>query len=347
MGILSTTSGTTGYGNLDGTSMAAPHVTGVAALVKALNPGYAFSDVDACLKNTALDLGAAGFDVDFGYGRVRADQVVNCGGGGPTPTVPGAPTLSATAGNGQVSLSWTTPSNGGSAITGYRLYRGTTSTSLGLLTTLGVTNSHVDGGLTNGQTYYYQVSAVNSVGEGPRSNTASAAPAAPPSGETRVYFEDMDDGAQGWTKSGSGDLWHTGSACVAPIGARHLAWTQDSTCTYSTGARVTNWAQSGAISLSGKTQATLKLKHQFDIEQYGGGAYDILRVQVSTDGVSWTTLQQWDSRNADVTTWTPLSYDVDGFTGGSLYLRLWTDTVDSLSNDYKGWFIEDVEVTAA
>ena len=44
------------------------------------------------------------------------------------PTAPGAPTLdSATPGNAQVTLAWTVPSNGGSAIQGYNVYRGTTS----------------------------------------------------------------------------------------------------------------------------------------------------------------------------------------------------------------------------
>ena len=52
---------------------------------------------------------------------------------------PGAPTLnSATAGNAIVALAWTAPtSNGGSAITGYKVYRGTASGGETLLTTLG------------------------------------------------------------------------------------------------------------------------------------------------------------------------------------------------------------------
>jgi PKD repeat protein len=100
-------------------------------------------------------------------------------------TPPGAPTgLTASAGNAQASLSWTAPSsNGGVAITSYRVYRGTSSGSETLLTTggcsgLGVVLSCTDTGLTNGQKYYYKVSAVNSIGEGPLSNEASATPAA-------------------------------------------------------------------------------------------------------------------------------------------------------------------------
>src|SRR2546421_3222621 len=94
---------------------------------------------------------------------------------------PYAPTnLVATAGNAQVGLTWQAPgSNGGSAITNYKIYRGTTSGGKTLIATIGNQLSYSDGGLTNGVTYYYQVSAVNNVGEGPRSNEASATPTAP------------------------------------------------------------------------------------------------------------------------------------------------------------------------
>ncbi len=98
-------------------------------------------------------------------------------------TVPGAPTgLTATAGSGQASLSWTAPtSNGGVNITSYRVYRGTATGTETLLTSggcgnLGTALSCTDTGLTNGQTYYYKVSAVNALGEGPQSNEASTKP---------------------------------------------------------------------------------------------------------------------------------------------------------------------------
>src|SRR2546421_9103195 len=89
---------------------------------------------------------------------------------------PYAPTnLVATAGNAQVGLTWQAPgSNGGSAITNYKIYRGTTSGGKTLIATIGNQLSYSDGGLTNGVTYYYQVSAVNNVGEGPRSNGRAA-----------------------------------------------------------------------------------------------------------------------------------------------------------------------------
>jgi PKD repeat protein len=98
-------------------------------------------------------------------------------------TAPGAPTgLTATPSSGQAALSWTAPANnGGVNITSYKVYRGTTSGGETLLTSggcsgLGAVLSCTDTGLTNGTKYYYKVSAVNSIGEGPQSNEASATP---------------------------------------------------------------------------------------------------------------------------------------------------------------------------
>jgi fibronectin type 3 domain-containing protein len=96
-------------------------------------------------------------------------------------TVPSAPNLSsATPGNGQAVLAWTAPSNGGASITGYKVYRGSASGGETLLTTLGIVLAYTDTSLTNGQTYYYKVSAVNSLGEGLQSNERSATPGSVP-----------------------------------------------------------------------------------------------------------------------------------------------------------------------
>ncbi|MGI0094609.1 MAG: fibronectin type III domain-containing protein, partial [Nitrosotalea sp.] len=106
---------------------------------------------------------------------------IKSSGTGTTSTAPGSPTgLTATAGNSQILLSWTAPSSdGGSAITGYRIYRGIVSGGEGttsIATVSGSTLSYTDTGLTNGVTYFYKVTAVNSVGESVSSNEASATP---------------------------------------------------------------------------------------------------------------------------------------------------------------------------
>ena len=97
----------------------------------------------------------------------------------PPPPCPAHPaSTSATPATAASASPGARPSNGGCAITGYRVYRGTSAGGETLLTTLGTVTSWTDTGLTNGTTYYYKVSAVNAVGEGALSNERSATPAA-------------------------------------------------------------------------------------------------------------------------------------------------------------------------
>ena len=83
----------------------------------------------------------------------------------------------ATAGIGQVALSWSAVSGA----TGYKLYRSTTDggpyapASANLSST-----AYTDSQVTAGTTYFYVVRATNAVGESPNSNQAQATPTAPP-----------------------------------------------------------------------------------------------------------------------------------------------------------------------
>ena len=89
--------------------------------------------------------------------------------------------LTATAGEASVALAWQVPaSDGGGSISGYRVYRSTVAGGAGSeLGTLGSVQNFTDTTAVPGTTYYYTVTALNSAGEGPRSNEASATPLAP------------------------------------------------------------------------------------------------------------------------------------------------------------------------
>ncbi|WP_286263161.1 S8 family serine peptidase [Thalassotalea atypica] len=86
-----TVNGSQDYAYYNGTSMATPHVAGVAALVWSNNPNCSADDVRSTLKSTAVDLDVAGRDDKTGYGLVQAkaasDALANsCGGTTPPPT---------------------------------------------------------------------------------------------------------------------------------------------------------------------------------------------------------------------------------------------------------------------
>jgi subtilisin family serine protease len=64
-----------GYEGISGTSMAAPIVSGVAALLA--GEGMTNTEIVHCLKSSADDLGAPGRDPFYGYGRVNAAAAVS------------------------------------------------------------------------------------------------------------------------------------------------------------------------------------------------------------------------------------------------------------------------------
>lgn len=97
-GILSTlASGDASKGTLtfnytlyQGTSMATPHVAGVAALMKAVKQNLTPADFDSLLSsgNITDDIGSSGRDDQFGYGLINAQKAVKAAGGTPTQDLP-------------------------------------------------------------------------------------------------------------------------------------------------------------------------------------------------------------------------------------------------------------------
>ena len=74
--ILSTINGS--YDKISGTSMAAPHVAGIASLLKGYNPDLANDDIERIIELSADDIEELpGFDEASGYGRVNAEAALN------------------------------------------------------------------------------------------------------------------------------------------------------------------------------------------------------------------------------------------------------------------------------
>ncbi len=93
-GILSARSSTTnreGVGEYyllaSGTSMAAPHVAGIAALIKAKNPDFTNEEIRHILRNSADPIFGTNWNENVGYGRVNAAQALSSSSPPPTPRI--------------------------------------------------------------------------------------------------------------------------------------------------------------------------------------------------------------------------------------------------------------------
>jgi hypothetical protein len=116
----------------------------------------------------------------------------------PEPSVPAAPAVTAVRNGNVIHVSWSTPDNGGSPITAYKIYRGTPGGDEILLATVpGNTNSYDDPTANPDVTYYYRVTAVNLVGEGASCGLAFViAPESPCALPGRTVVVDSSDSGQ-------------------------------------------------------------------------------------------------------------------------------------------------------
>jgi type VII secretion-associated serine protease mycosin len=80
-----------GYRRMNGTSMAAPHVAALAALLKGADRALSPDAVEQAITSSAVDLGVPGRDEDFGYGRVDAASALAVLAPPPAPTTEPTP----------------------------------------------------------------------------------------------------------------------------------------------------------------------------------------------------------------------------------------------------------------
>lgn len=157
MSIYTTTNGG-GYGAVSGTSFASPNTAGALALIWSANPGLSPSQAQDTLFTTVKDLGTAGWDQYYGWGRVDAAAAVakalTISAPAPDTTAPSAPAnLTGTAPtSSQVSLSWVA-STDNVGVSGYKVFRG--SSLLGTTTS----TSYADNSVAASTTYSYTTQA--------------------------------------------------------------------------------------------------------------------------------------------------------------------------------------------
>jgi subtilisin family serine protease len=103
------------YASESGTSMAAPHVSGVLALLLSAFPNLPVDRQESALESSAVDLGVAGPDNTFGYGRVDALAAYGSLATTPDFTLAASPNTTSTPAGGSVAYSVTVGSLNGFA----------------------------------------------------------------------------------------------------------------------------------------------------------------------------------------------------------------------------------------
>ena len=244
-----------------------------------------------------------GSPFDWTTGAVNDPQAVSVLTGGIAPPPPNgtpyaASGLTATAGNGQVTLSWTA----GSGATSYNLYRAAESgyESTSPLVT-GITGtSYTDTHLNSGTTYYYQVVAVN--GSGPSGFSPEAHATTPGVNPDPAQFSFETD-PQRWAASGSQ------IAGVATSTAQHFAGNQSLAVNFNGSAAGTSSASVGNAAVAAGTTVT------FHVWIPNGSKITTLQPYLQDYNWAWTsgwygnlTANAWNTINLTVppTAVTPL-----------------------------------------
>ena len=160
----------TAINTISGTSMASPHVAGVAAALLSANPTLSPADISSMLRSSATPNVVS----SVGTGSPNYLLYLDPAGGvivTPPPvvvTAPATPVIGTAVALARksASVSWTAPNNGGSAITSYSVYayRSGGSTASLAQTVSGNSTSATFSGLVIGSTYVFRVLATNSVG---------------------------------------------------------------------------------------------------------------------------------------------------------------------------------------
>lgn len=326
--------------SFNGTSSACPYAAGVGALVLSYAPGLTPDELRDILRQTSVDIGAAGYDAETGYGKLDAAAALNAA----LPCTLGAPgNLSASSlTDNSFNLSW-------NAVSGAASY---TVTIDGNSSTVSGTTFAAPG-LNPGTTYAASVAAdcsgggsgslasINVTTTGTAAITCNGTVSSYPYGES---FESGD----GWTQVGGDDgNWYrnsgsTPSGNTGPVSAVDGSWYLflEASTNGSPGQIGNNAAailESPCFDLSGESSATFSFQNHLY-----GTAVGSLKVEASNNDQTWTEL--WSASGNQGNQWNSVSLNLDAYTGGTVKLRITGTTGNGWSSDIA---IDDLAVTTA
>ncbi|MEM7827050.1 MAG: Ig-like domain-containing protein [Candidatus Aenigmatarchaeota archaeon] len=150
---------------------------------------------------------------------------------------------------------------------------------------------------------------------------------------TMEFIDDVESGADGWTATG---LWHiTEYRSHSPT--HSWAYNKESDHNYDTGSANSGELISKDIILGDSPQLTFWSYE--NTEKLS--PYDVREVYVN-DGSGWVKV--WYSTGPE-DQWRQVTIDLSTYAGKTVKIKFRFDTIDSLFNNYEGWYVDDIEIT--
>lgn len=308
--IMTTDIGNT-YGEYSGTSFSAPFVSALAAMCKIKEPEVTAEKLFYAITNSAVDLGEPGRDEMYGFGKVNAQAALQKID---EPYVP---------------------------VTGVTVIPEILEMEVGEVAQL--TAEVMPENATNKNVKWLSDNEEIAIVDEDGVVTAIATGVAVITAITDCggYIDTLTVvvGTAEWYPTG---LWHI--AEHVHDGVFGSWWYGDpATNNYDTGEANSGTLTSFVVDLTGATDPVLKFSTWWETEQ--GTIWDKKIVQISIVGeTGWIDLKQIYEDNVPIAKWTPVEIDLSAYAGQEVMIRFYFDTVDSLFNDYWGWFVTDIVV---
>ncbi|MDP2647666.1 MAG: S8 family serine peptidase [Candidatus Yanofskybacteria bacterium] len=341
----------TGYKSLSGTSMAAPHVSGFAALLWSHISSASHLQVKDKILSSA-DLIESMEGITSSGGRLNIYNVFD---NDVTPPAAIVDLSASSPTNNSIILSFTAAGDDGTLgqANRYDVRYSTvpiTEDNFGAAvqarkeprpSSAGSPERFKISGLSSETTYYLAVKIEDNVRNiSPLSNVVSATTLP----IVTVWSDNMENGTNGWTNEGNTYplLWHQGYRRAY---SSFTAWYygREDTGNYDVG--YSNWGKltSPVIDLGGVANAEFDFRHYLVTENHPG--FDLARVQIiNSDGTNLTTLFTKTTTNGSwVKEWT----DISAYDGKQVRLIFYFDTIDNLYNNFEGWYVDDVHILGA
>ncbi|MEW6279211.1 MAG: S8 family serine peptidase [Candidatus Eremiobacterota bacterium] len=335
------TSPNNGYRNLSGTSMATPHVSGVAGLIASAYPGATNEQIKARLINS-VDKVAAFQGRMVSGGRLNAARALEQDG-----VAPAAPNdLRASAATASsIELSWTATGDDGwcGQASGYDLRlsdkpivegeAAENQVSFDEALSVPGPDASVTGTIESARvsvplsaeekTYYVAMKVADNVGN--RSEMRSVEVRVP---AAKVAFQDdMDGEPANWTPEGT---WGQ-----VEVEGRGKVWTDSPAGNYDN--NVNTALTSRAIDLTGLAGSTLVFDSKIDCEL----SYDKAVVEVSEDGQTWAAAAEFTGQED----WKKQQVDLSAFDGKSVQVRFRFQADSSQVGD--GFYLDNVMIAGS